>query len=99
MAASPVDSMALGLFGRLSRREDRPEADEDAYSVFHALSSLLGHIVPMGSDASGAWGMNDAGGPTFTDGERALCGWFQVSPLNERVLGLPREQRPREVRP
>ncbi|MEJ2866745.1 hypothetical protein WCD74_03155 [Actinomycetospora sp. OC33-EN08] len=81
--------MALGLFGRLSRHADRPQADEDAYSVFHALSSLLGHLTPTGLDAGAAWGMNDAGGPSFTEEGRDLCGWFQVSPLNEHVVGLP----------
>jgi hypothetical protein len=78
-----IDSLALGIFGRLTpsprsveylNQEERP----DCYSVFHSLSQMHG----LASDATGGvWGMNDAEGPTFTPDRRAdLLGWFLVTP-------------------
>lgn len=71
-----VPSLALGVHGRLAAHAD--VGDHDCYSVFCALSAILGGASDDGT-AGGLWGMNDAGGPWF---DRSLCGWFQVDPAD-----------------
>lgn len=89
-----IDSLALGIYGRLTpsstsveylARDERP----DCYSVFHSLSQMHG----FASDAhGGSWGMNDADGPLFTADQRPdLLGWFQVTPTVAPSAPLPTE--------
>lgn len=52
-------------------------AEADAYSLFHARSSALGHLVEGDRSAGGLWGMNDAGVDAGT-GLGAVA-WFHVA--------------------
>lgn len=88
-----VNSLAVGVYGRLAAHNAVVADDQDCYSAFHAVSSVLGWTTPM-SDARqevGLWGMNDAGGPWFGDGAGGLRGRFQVSPEGDGGAVLPVE--------
>ncbi|MEQ4304528.1 hypothetical protein ABNF97_24655 [Plantactinospora sp. B6F1] len=93
-ARSPVGTMFAALYGELTPHPWRdPDADRDAYGLFHDRSLALNWLDDVGgivrftdagvqerpTGAPGLWGMNDAGQdhPLATAGT-SLVAWFQV---------------------